>query len=202
MEWFAFIGGISVVFYMLGKIVNHLFLRKTYISAMLDKLFQIQNVAKISNVKKSEYSESRINEIASPYKSPVGSRKVQHINSARFNSKSSVKPLDPSEAADEQEAHKHQSEIDKYIAELGQDGADFSAFKKLCINRASLNPYRRGRLTRFLCCRAKPFDSMLVKAKDRIRDELDIVRYIKKQRMHTNLLWGLSTKWQRSLCRN
>ena len=98
--------------------MNHLFLRKTYISAMLDKLFQIQNVAKISNVKKSEYSESRINDIASPYKSPIGSRKVQHMNSVRFNSKS-VKPMAPSEAADEREAHKHQSEIDKYIAELG-----------------------------------------------------------------------------------
>lgn len=43
---------------------------------------------------------------------------------------------------------------------------------------------------------------MMVKAKKHIRRELDIVRYIKKQRMHSNLLWGLSSKWQRSLCRN
>ena len=108
----------------------------------------------------------------------------------------------PYDGEAEEEVSQHKSEIDKYIAELGHDGADFAAFKKLCINRGSLNPFRRGRFTRFLCCRAQPFDTMMVKAKERIRHELDIVRYIKKQRMHTNLLWGLSTKWQRSLCRN
>ena len=36
---------------------------------------------------------------------------------------------------------------------------------------------------------------MMKDSKKHIRRELDIVRYIKKQRMHMNLLWGLSTPW-------
>ena len=43
---------------------------------------------------------------------------------------------------------------------------------------------------------------MIAQAKDHIREELDIVRYIKKQRINTNLLWGLTTPWQRNVCRS
>ena len=39
IELIAFIGGISVVYFLLGKIINHIFLRKTYVSVMMDKLF-------------------------------------------------------------------------------------------------------------------------------------------------------------------
>lgn len=39
IELIAFIGGISVMYFLLGKIINHIFLRKTYISVMMDKLF-------------------------------------------------------------------------------------------------------------------------------------------------------------------
>lgn len=125
---------------------------------MMDKLFQVQDVARISNIKKSDFTEKRINEIASPYKStPAGSRAVQH-NSKFINS--SVHPDQHSE-----EESKHKSEIDKYIAELGEDGADFAAFKKLCNNRKSLAPFRKGRLTRLFCCRSVPFDKTIIKAK-------------------------------------
>jgi len=99
-------------------------------------------------------------------------------------------PVDPKSA----------EEID-HVAELGKDGPDFAAFKKLCLNRKSLNAFRGGRLMRFLCCRRQNFDLMMHSAKETIRDELDIVRYIKKQRINSNLLWGLSTPWQRSVCR-
>ena len=62
--------------------------------------------------------------------------------------------------------------------------------------------FRSGRLTRWLCCRSHNFDIMMGAAKKHIGSELDIVRYIKKQRVTSNLLWGLSTPWQRSVCRS
>ena len=101
-----------------------------------------------------------------------------------------------------EESAEHKSELDNYVAELGKDSADFASFRKLCLNRLSLNKFRGGRFTRFLCCKRQNFDMMMGEAKNHIRYELDIVRYIKKQRLHTNLLWGLSSPWQRAVCRS
>ena len=39
IELVAFIGGIAVIYFLLGKIINHVFFRKTYVSPMMDKLF-------------------------------------------------------------------------------------------------------------------------------------------------------------------
>ena len=51
-DWFGFLGGIAVVFFLLGKVINHIFFRKRFISPMMDKLFQVQDVSKISNIKR------------------------------------------------------------------------------------------------------------------------------------------------------
>lgn len=88
------------------------------------------------------------------------------------------------------------------MAELGKDSADFAAFRKLVLNRVDLNKFRGGRCTRYLLCRQRNLDVMIGEAKNHIRRELDVVRFIRKARMHTNLLWGLSTPWQRSICRS
>ena len=39
IEYISFVGGIAVIFFLLGKIVNHVFFRKKYISPMMDTLF-------------------------------------------------------------------------------------------------------------------------------------------------------------------
>ena len=51
------------------------------------------------------------------------------------------------------------------------------------------------------CIKNDPFAKMKKLAKLRIKKELDLVKFMKKQRVMTNLLWGLTTPWQRTLCR-
>lgn len=166
---------------------------------MVDKLFEVQDVSKINNVKLKNYTSKAINETTSEYKqyltknnirvTPVDTRHISPMSKNNSNSKLG-EDLDPSQA-----------EIDKYVAELGKDGPDFVAFKKLCINRRSLNDERGGACRRLFCCRVKNFDIMMKEAKNHVKEELDIVKYIQKQRTHSNLLWGLTTPWQRSVCR-
>ena len=38
-------------------------------------------------------------------------------------------------------------------------------------------------------------------AHQHVQKELDLVKYLKKQRVTSSLLWGLTTPWQRALCR-
>ena len=39
LDWLGFAGGIAVVSFLLGKVVNHIFFRKKYVSPMMDQLF-------------------------------------------------------------------------------------------------------------------------------------------------------------------
>jgi len=39
LDWLAFLGGISVIYFLIGKLVNHFFFRKKFVSPMMDKLF-------------------------------------------------------------------------------------------------------------------------------------------------------------------
>lgn len=41
LDWLGFIGGISVVVFLLGKLINHVFFRKQFISPMMNQLFQV-----------------------------------------------------------------------------------------------------------------------------------------------------------------
>lgn len=68
LDWVAFAGGLAVICFLGGKIVNHCFFRKKYISPMMDKLFQVQDVSRINNVKKANYTNKAINETTNPYK--------------------------------------------------------------------------------------------------------------------------------------
>ena len=92
--------------------------------------------------------------------------------------------------------------IDDYIVELGNESPNIGAFIKLVLNRLSINKLRGGRLTRKLCCRRRDLDYKIEEAKQYVKKELDVVRFIKKQRQHTNLLWSFSTPWQRAVCRS
>lgn len=71
-----------------------------------------------------------------------------------------------------------------------RDYRHWEDFTKLSKNREPLD-------ARSTCCffSRRPYDSMAYHAKNRLRRELDLVRYLKKQRMTTNLLWGLTTPW-------
>ena len=68
IDWVGFIGGTAVIVFLFGKLVTVLFFRKTYISPMMDKLFQVQDVSKISNIKKVNYTNKAINETTNQYK--------------------------------------------------------------------------------------------------------------------------------------
>jgi len=52
IDWLGFLGGISVFFFLVGKLANHCFFRKKYVSPMMDHLFQVQDVSRISNIKR------------------------------------------------------------------------------------------------------------------------------------------------------
>lgn len=110
---------------------------------------------------------------------------------------SSARNNEQDDSQDEERA-----KFDQNVAALGRDSVDFAAFRKLCINRNHLSGIRGGRFMRFICCKRQNFDIMIGEAKGHIKYELDIVRFIKKSRMNTNLLWGLSTPWQRAVCRS
>ena len=68
LDWLGFMGGIAVIYFLLGKLVNHICFRKKYVSPMMNELFQVQDVSKISNVKKTNYTNKAINETTSQYR--------------------------------------------------------------------------------------------------------------------------------------
>lgn len=61
LDWVAFAGGLAVICFLVGKIINQCFFRKKYISPMMDKLFHVQDVSRINNVKKANYTNKAIN---------------------------------------------------------------------------------------------------------------------------------------------
>ena len=77
-----------------------------------------------------------------------------------------------------------------------KDYRHWDDFTKLANNRQPLE-------ARSVCCffSRRPYASMVVHAKNRLRRELDLVRFLKKQRTTTNLLWGLTSPWQRAMSR-
>ena len=148
IDWFGFIGGISVVVFLLGKTVNHIFFRKQFISPMMNQLFQVQDVSKINNVKRQNYTDKAINNTTSPYRGAN-----RNGPKGRHSGNSSVHPIDQDMAGQDNFTQHATSELDHYIADLGRDRPDFAAFKKLCLNRKSLDGIRGGRLMRLRCCR-------------------------------------------------
>ena len=197
IDWVAFLGGITVIIFSLGKLLNNLCCSKRYISPMMEHLFQVQDVSRINNVKKVNYSNKALNNPTNPY------RRAQTLQGGRYGkfklsnqqTTNQVMPL-----SDNQEEPK--AVLDQYVAELGTDSPDLKSFRKLIENRLPLSMFRKGRLRRQLCCRTHHLDLMINGAKKHIHQELDIVRFIKKQRLHTNLLWGVSSPFQRAVCRS
>ena len=117
--------------YLLGKIVNHLFCRKRYIANMIDSLFQVQDVSKISNIKKVNYTSKKINEPTNPYKkkgmatsSPITPR----ISIAAFGGSAQVKPI-----MDHNSQRTAEDPMQDFVSDIGaNDNVDFVALKKLC----------------------------------------------------------------------
>ena len=69
LDLVAFVGGISVVCYLIGKLaIDNSCLRPRYISPLLDRLFQVQDVQKLDNIKRARYTDKAINAINDPYK--------------------------------------------------------------------------------------------------------------------------------------
>ena len=158
LDWLGFIGGIAVLCFLVGKIVNYIFFRKKYVSPMMDQLFQVQDVSKIDNVKKERFTNKAVNEPTNQYKSPPNRYGRGRGRGGLWQSTpSSIRPI----KEEDEENHGSKTELDMYVAELGKDSADFSAFRKLVNNRKSLNLFRRGRCIRFLCCRRQNFDIMM-----------------------------------------
>ena len=51
VDWFAFVGGISVLCFLLGKTINQIFMRDPHIGPMMEKLFEVQDVSKLNNIR-------------------------------------------------------------------------------------------------------------------------------------------------------
>merc|ERR1712051_999630 len=67
VDWFAFVGGISVLCFLFGKTINHIFMRDAHIGPMMEKLFEVQDVSKLNNIRLDKYNNKAINEITNPY---------------------------------------------------------------------------------------------------------------------------------------
>lgn len=83
-DWVAFVGGMAVVVYIAGKLFNRMFCRKKFISHMMNILFEVQDVSKLSNIKKVNYTDKKINEVTSQYKNnhlgtPLTPRRVVNV---------------------------------------------------------------------------------------------------------------------------
>ena len=140
---------------------------------------------------KANYTEKALNNPTDPYRRG-GIDGTFKLSNKRQNTITPTK--------DEQDDSK--SVLDSYVADLGTESPDIKSFRKLVENRLSIKNQTKGSLKRWLCCRSHHLDRMIDGAKKHIRQELDIVRFIKKQRLHANLLWGISSPFQRALCRS
>ena len=78
IDWVAFLGGITVIIFSLGKLLNNLCCSKRYISPMMEHLFQVQDVSRINNVKKVNYSNKALNNPTNPY------RRAQTLQGGRY----------------------------------------------------------------------------------------------------------------------
>ena len=77
-----------------------------------------------------------------------------------------------------------------------EDTREFKELRRFAENRASLGGEKQP-----FCRRTGPYDRMKKLAHAHVQRELDLVKYLKKQRVTSSLLWGLTTPWQRALCR-
>lgn len=118
--------------FLLGKIVNRLFCRKRYIANMIDSLFQVQDVSKISNIKKVNYTSKKINEPTNPYKNKKGTATsspiTPRISIAAFGGSAQVKPM-----MDHNSQRTAEDPMHDFVSDIGaKDNVDFVALKKLC----------------------------------------------------------------------
>ena len=95
----------------------------------------------------------------------------------------------------------------KPASDNGQLDYDFENFFKYAGNKHLVGDYPRkcsDAVIKVLSCfmlRSR-FDRMVEAAKRHTKQELDIAQLILKQRMLTNAVWGLTTPFQRRLCRH
>ena len=85
LDFLGFFGGLAVVIFVLGKMMVACLpcCKKRYVKSLIELLFQVQDVSKISNIKKVNYTDKMVNAPTDPYKkkgtitsSPINPRKV------------------------------------------------------------------------------------------------------------------------------
>ena len=94
LDWLAFIGGISFLFFCIAKFLNdNLCCSKNYISPMMEKLFDVQDISKLNNVKYDRYSNKAINRESSNFRRLADDATSPNSTSLRASSRVSPSKL-------------------------------------------------------------------------------------------------------------